>query len=174
MEKQKKCVTSCFSITSILKIIYNVIENLLAWMFAVIFILCCITVILRYLFNTSIYGAQEIVEYMFIYLSALGAPLLIQTDEHIKVDFFTNSPKGFYKVLKAIQHVIVIALQVFLLSQSMNWIRQVGGFLTPLLHIEQRWVQYAIPACMILSILFSIGQLIVLFSVKTTREVASQ
>ena len=174
MEKQKQCAASCFSITGILKIMYNTLENLLAWMFAAIFILCCITVILRYLFNTSIYGAQEIVEYLFIYLSALGAPLLIQTNEHIKVDFFTKAPKGFCKVLKAFQYIIIIALQMFLLSQSVNWIRQVGGFDTPLLHIEQRWVQYAIPACMILGILFSIGQIIVLFSIKTTREVTSQ
>lgn len=165
MEEQKRSYVS--SVNAIAKKIDSFLESLLGGVFAFIFLLCCITVVLRYVFNTSIFGSQEIGDYLFIYMSAMGAGLLIQNGEHIRVDFFTKRSVPVRKALMAFQHVVVIALQVFLMLHALNWIDMVGGFLTPLLHIEQRWVQYAIPVCMILSILFSLFKLMTLFSKET-------
>ena len=138
----------------------NIIELILSFLLAFIFIFMCILVILRYFFNSSIYGGNEILEYLFIYITSLGAAALIFYDEHIKVDFFSFKNK----TLKTIQNIIINFLMLFLcsviLKLSFEWIGNVGQFPTPVLHIKQMWAQISIPIGFILSIIFLIFKII--------------
>ena len=168
MDRQERSFANSVYIVS--KKIAKGLESILGGVFAFVFLLSSINVVLRYIFNTSIYGTQEIIDYLFIYLSAIGAAILIQTNEHIQVDFFTKVPIAVRKALRVFQYAVMIALQAFLLQHSLHWIKMVGAFPTPLLHIEQRWAQCAIPACMILGILFSFSKLVELFSKKMIVE----
>jgi TRAP-type C4-dicarboxylate transport system permease small subunit len=155
---------------NILQAVYRFCENLLACVLSVLFLMTIIGVILRYCFNTSIYGGDEIVSYLFVYLTALDVPMLLYTDSHLRVDFFANSSERKKKILFTVQYVLITLLNVFLLIQSMKWIGQVGSFLTPLLHVPQKWAQSAIPICMALSIVFGIGRLVAVLRRKSTEE----
>ena len=158
MKDQSKSESALTGKKSVFDIAYKAIESVLGWMFAGVFVLTTISVILRYFFNTSIYGVQEIIDYSFIYLSAIGAAVIIYSDEHIKVDFFMKASKQVQNVMCVLKHVVVITLLAFLLALSIDWINQIGQFETPLLHIEQRWMLYAIPSSMVLGILFSLSK----------------
>lgn len=171
MKKKKLYQILLKRLRQVVKITYNSIELFLTGVFAVLFVLCCITVILRYVFNTSIYGGEEITNYLFIYLTALGAPLLIYKNEHIFVNFFTKVPEALRKSIFFFRYIIVIVFHAILLNQSIQWIEQVGGFPTPLLHIEQRWFEYAIPIGMVMGILFSFSRLLALFITDNSWEV---
>ena len=166
MNEQSKSESALPGKRSVFDVAYSVIESVLGWLFAGVFVLTTISVILRYFFNTSIYGVQEIIDYSFVYLSAIGAAVIIYSDEHIKVDFFTKASKFVQNAMCVLKHIVVIALLVFLFVLSIGWIKQVGQFETPLLHIEQRWMLYAIPSSMTLGILFSLCKLGMMFTAK--------
>ena len=170
MEKQLVPKGIIGLIERILDLICGFVESILTWVLIVEFVLCCVIVILRYCFNTSFYGSQELLEYLFILLSANGAAVLFHRNEHISVDFFTKASILFQKVLRVVQYGIVIALQSFILWLSIGWIKKIGSFLTPMLHIEQRWIQYAIPISMILGILFCLGQIVQVFFQTNKQE----
>lgn len=150
--------------------IWIALETVVAIWLMVLFLLTCITVILRYFFNTSIYGSSEISNYMFVYLTALAAPLLFHTDSHINVDLFENASIKKKRVISSVQIVCMILLQVLIFWQSLKWIQKVGDFLTPLLGIPQKYVQMAVPLCMGLGVFFCIGRLIELWTADSEAE----
>ena len=128
----------------------------LAAVMAFEFLFLCLLVVLRYVFNTTIVGGQELIDYLFIYLSALGAALLIQTDEHINVDFFVNASDKVKKVLHLVQYVTLFFLHLFLTVLSIQWIGKVGSFPTPVLHWSQGVFQMAIPISMSIGLIICI------------------
>lgn len=140
--------------------LWMILENITAIWLMVLFVLTCITVVLRYLFNSSIYGSSEISNYMFVYLTALSAPLLFHTNSQISVDLFENASLRIRKCIFSFQLVCMILLQTLIFVQSLNWISKVGDFPTPLLGIPQKYVQMAIPVCMGLGIFFCVGRLL--------------
>lgn len=121
------------------------------------FIFLCLLVILRYFFNTSIIGGQELIDYLFIYLSAFGSALLIGTDEHIAVNFFEHAPILVQRILQIVNYVALFLLQLFLGVLSLSWIEKIGSFPTPVLQWPQRIFQLAIPLSM------GIGMIVCLF-----------
>ena len=137
-----------FSITCI-KILWYVLAAIMAFEF----LFLCLLVALRYIFNTTIVGGQELVDYLFVYLSAFGAALLIQTDEHINVDFFSKAPGKVKKALQLFKYFILFCLHLFLTILSVQWIGKVGSFPTPVLHWRQGLFQMAIPISMIIGLI---------------------
>lgn len=110
-----------------------------------LFVMVCISVVLRYAFNQSIYGLSEIQNYLFVYLTALGAAAGMRDNEHVGVDFFEKASPSVRKVLACFRSLCMVIVQVSLLPLSFKWIQKVGGYLTPLLQIPQRWAQMAVP-----------------------------
>jgi|SRR5690625_494088 len=53
-----------------------------------------INVVLRYFFNASLSWSDEMVRYIMILISFLGASLCVREGAHISVDFFINKIKG--------------------------------------------------------------------------------
>lgn len=51
---------------------------------------CFIEVILRYLFNYSIAGIEELIRFLIIWSVFVGGSLAIKRDEHISVDLITS------------------------------------------------------------------------------------
>ncbi len=148
----------------------KLIWGLMTVLMGFIFVMMNLLVVLRYFFNTTIVGGQEIVDYSFIYLTAIGAALLINSNDHISVNLFEKASVKTKTILKAIQYVFMLALQSFLLVLSIQWIQKIGHFLTPVLHFEQRWAQYSIPLSMFLGICFCITNLFSLFSASKNKK----
>ena len=73
-----------------LKILTNYIEKILVFLLSLIFIITFILVLLRYVFNQSITGANEIVTIMFIHTTAFGSALSIGKEEHISINMVIN------------------------------------------------------------------------------------
>ena len=125
--------------------------------FAVTFIL----VFLRYVFNQSITGANEIVTILFIYTTALGAAISIGRNEHIGIDFFVNLlPKKFYKPIGGLQVVLMCARHLILFIYCLEWVEKAGGYLMPATGLPRIVAIASIPIGCIFCILFCAKALI--------------
>ena len=125
--------------------------------FAVTFIL----VFLRYVFNQSITGANEIVTILFIYTTALGAAISIGRNEHIGIDFFVNLlPKKFYKPIRVFQVFLMFALHLILFIYCLEWVEKAGGYLMPATGLPRIVAIASIPIGCIFCILFCAKALI--------------
>ena len=125
--------------------------------FAVTFVL----VFLRYVFNQSITGANEIVTILFIYTTALGAAISIGRNEHIGIDFFVNLlPKKFYKPIRGLQVFLMFALHLILFIYCLEWVEKAGGYLMPATGLPRIVAIASIPIGCIFCILFCAKALI--------------
>ena len=126
-----------------------------------VFTVTFVLVFLRYVFNQSITGANEIVTILFIYTTALGAAISIGRNEHIGIDFFVNLlPKKFYKTIRVLQVFLIFALHLILFIYCLEWVEKAGGYLMPATGLPRIVAIASIPIGCIFCILFCAKALI--------------
>jgi len=131
----------------------------------VIFVLVIVLVALRYLFNTTIVGANEAGVMLFIYTTALGAAVDVARSRHIIVDTFVNClPARARRIVDGINLVIVTMLNAFLFKYSIDWVSAVGGSEHPVLHVPEGLVQVAMPLGCAFSVLFCVSRLVIMLT----------
>jgi len=136
-------------------LVTRLLEGLLTATFMAIFVLVVVLVILRYVFNTTIVGGNEVTVMLFIFTTALGAAVDVARGKHIIVDTFVNLlPAGVRHWLDIVNLAIIGMLNAFLLNYSIDWIAAVGGSENPVVHIPEGAVQIALPIGCALTILF--------------------
>ena len=146
----------------------RLIEQLLTVTFMAIFALVVVLVVLRYVFNTTIVGGNEVTVMLFIFTTALGAAVDVAHGKHIIVDTFVNLlPAGIRRWLDVVNLAIVGALNVFLLNYSIDWIAAVGGSENPVVHIPEGVVQIAMPIGCALTVLFCATRIVAILAEKS-------
>ena len=146
----------------------RLLEGLLTVTFMAIFVLVVVLVVLRYVFNTTIVGGNEVTVMLFIFTTALGAAVDVAHGKHIIVDTFVNLlPAGIRRWLDVVNLAIVGALNVFLLNYSIDWIAAVGGSENPVVHIPEGVVQVAMPIGCALTVLFCATRIVAILAEKS-------
>ena len=126
-----------------------------------VFSITLVLVFLRYVFNQSITGANEVVTILFIYTTAIGAAISIGKNEHIGIDVFVNLlPKRFYKIIRILQVFLVFALHLILFIYCLEWVEKAGGYLMPATGLPRIVAIASIPIGCIFCILFCAKALI--------------
>ena len=139
MEKMKE-ITAAFEMLS------KFLEVAITIFFFVILMLTIVLVILRYGFNEAIIGGNEVMEYLFIYTTAIGAAVALGRREHIKIIWFVDKLSHRSRRLVDIVGFLSIAfINVVMISYSVPWIRTVGSFESPVLRLPNRTIQLIIP-----------------------------
>ena len=135
----------------------DVIHSIIAFCFLIILLLTIILVILRYVFNTTLLGGNEIMEYLFIYTTALGSALAISKKEHIKITYLIDKlPFIFYKSAVAAGYLLIGFINCVMIYYSFEWIGSVGVHTSPVLHIPNWVIQIIVPVSCAISILYCI------------------
>ena len=125
--------------------------------FAITFVL----VFLRYVFNQSITGANEIVTILFIYTTAIGVAKSIGENEHIGIDVFVNLlPKKLHKTIRILQVFLMFMLHLILFIYCLEWVEKAGGYLMPATGLPRIVAIASIPLGCIFCILFCAKTLI--------------
>ncbi len=91
---------------------YNKVEEVFLVITIVVSVmLLFINVILRYCFNSSVYGADEIAKICFIWMSWLGISIGQRENEHVRIDMVQNLLKGNTKKgMLILADVVTIAI----------------------------------------------------------------
>jgi TRAP-type C4-dicarboxylate transport system permease small subunit len=114
--------------------------------FLVLAVLVVTLVVLRYVFNTTLIGGNEVTGYLFIYTTALGAAVSVATGQHIRIGIFVEAlPRRARLLADALVLLLILALHAGLLFLSVEWLAAVGSFPIPVIRIPQGLVQMAIP-----------------------------
>ncbi|PLW77106.1 TRAP transporter small permease [Cohaesibacter celericrescens] len=136
------------------------LKMLLTVVFALIFALVTLLVILRYGFNTTIVGGSEATVMLFIYTTCIGASVDIARGKHIRIDALIGLlPSRIQNWLEGFILLLIGVLHCMLFVYSMEWISIVGNSEDPILHIPEGIVEIAIPIGCFFAILFCVTRL---------------
>ena len=122
------------------------LELLIGCLLALIGVLVCVLVALRYLFNSTIAGANEAVTILFIYATALGAAVGVARWEHVGLTFVFDraTPRGRWW-LEIVRTLLVGTVNGVMVYFSLAWIRTTGGFLMPSTGMPRWTAQLSVP-----------------------------
>jgi TRAP-type C4-dicarboxylate transport system permease small subunit len=141
--------------TAAFEVLSKFLEAAITIFFFVILMLTIILVILRYVFNETIIGGNEAMEYLFIYTTAVGAAVALGRRAHIKITWFvdklTHRVRRFVDVLGFLLIAFINAVMIY---YSVPWIRTVGSFESPVLRLPNRTIQLIVPIGCSLVILY--------------------
>lgn len=127
-------------------ILIRILEIVFMICFSVMFALIVTQVALRYFFNESIGGANELATILFAYTSALGIAVGIAKRDHMAINWFTQrlSPSS-RKAVDIFGLLLLAAVNVVIFYYSLQWIGVTGDRMISVLQVP-RWVsQVAIP-----------------------------
>jgi TRAP-type C4-dicarboxylate transport system permease small subunit len=136
------------------------LEGIVTFFFFVMVVLILLLVILRYVFTTTIIGGDEATQFLFIYTTAFGAAISLGKNQHIKISVFLERfPLKARRIVNILNCMLIILLHGYLFFLSIQWIRSVGYFESPVLQIPQGIVQICIPISCVVILLYGIRQI---------------
>jgi TRAP-type C4-dicarboxylate transport system permease small subunit len=138
-----------------------VLEPTVILLFFVLFVLVAVLVILRYVFGSTIAGGDEMIEYLFIYTSTVGAALVLARREHVSIPVFWGRMKASVRrTFDTVNHLLIILLNAYMLLLSREWIAGVGAHRSYMLHLPMWVVQISIPIGCGLTILYCLVNIV--------------
>lgn len=137
------------------------IDVIMVTSYFTILALTILLVILRYFFRTSITGGYEIVRYLFIYTTFLGAAALLGKRGHVEIRLlFDKLPMGIRRIVYIASRLLVAGLHGYLLYLSFEWIRMTGDFRTEILRVPMKFVQIILPVGCGLAVLYELNNIL--------------
>jgi len=114
--------------------------------FVIMFTLVVTQVALRYGFNESIGGANELATILFAYTSALGIAIGIARRDHMAISWFTErlGPKS-RKIIDVVGLLLLALLNAVIFWYSIRWIDITGSRMISVLQVPRWTAQIAIP-----------------------------
>ena len=114
--------------------------------FFVMFALVVTQVALRYGFNESIGGANELATILFAYTSALGIAVGIAKRDHMAISWFAERlPPKLRKTIDVLGLILLAILNLVIFWYSLRWIDITGSRMISVLHVPRWTAQIAIP-----------------------------
>ncbi|MBC8401906.1 MAG: TRAP transporter small permease [Candidatus Marinimicrobia bacterium] len=143
------------------RIITRLLVYFISFLFFCIIIMVITLVVLRYGFNTTIVGGNELIVILFIYTSAIGAAVIVGKKEHIAITYFVDKLPPLPKKLVNIFNLLMIAvLNGTMIVYSIPWISKTGNYLTAVLGIPQVFSQIIVPIGCGIAILYCLYQIV--------------
>ena len=118
--------------------------------FSLIFasLLIFVQVVLRYVFNYSLYWSEEVARYLIIWFIFIGSSIAVREKAHATVDLLlVYLPPRFKRILSILGSVIAIIFFVLIFQSGIQTIENVMQFnnVTPALGIPMYMPYLAIP-----------------------------
>lgn len=135
--------------TAILNFVFDRVATLVtALALTLALVVMAAQVIFRYLFNDSLYWAEEVARYALVWSSMIGAAVAYRHGGHVSVtDVVKRLPSGLQRQTMRAVHALVFAFGAFLLWQG--WALTMRNFarhqLSTSLEIEIAWIYLSIP-----------------------------
>ncbi len=145
-----------------LDIIEFICRKVIGIMMAVMVVVMCYQVVLRYVFNNSNIWSEEVTRYLFVYVSLLGSFIAARKNTHLKVDFFVNLLRGNVKrYFTIITNIAVLLFVIYLIPLSYNLSLSTMRNISPGLKMPMGYAYAAIPIGAVLILLGMIEQLLI-------------
>jgi TRAP-type transport system small permease protein len=147
-----------------------IIDCIMTFIFGVIVVLTITMTLLRYLFGTSLIGGSELLRYLFIYSTCLGAGVLLGRDEHVGIKVVINlMPDLVKKLINVFNNLIIIILHGYLIYLSISWISKLGMNLSYFFRIPMKYIQIGLPISFILVIFYALNNIYQITFIKDNK-----
>ncbi len=128
------------------RLLADILEGVVACAFLTIFALVVIQVFLRYVLNTSIIGANEVIIILFVYTTSIGGALAAGRREHIALTFAIEMlPEPLRKLMARVSFLLVAFINGVMAWFSLHWIGITGDYLMPSTGLTRSVAQNSIP-----------------------------
>ena len=118
-------------------------DTTLAVLLGVIVIVMFAQVFFRYVLNNSLSWSEEVVRFLFIWLTFFGAAINIRDQWHIRVDFFvTRLPKRWSRRVFLLGSLLVVLFLLFLVGGGLVWVYYAEGASSSALGLPLNLVLY--------------------------------
>ena len=114
-------------------------------------------VLIRFVFKSPLPWTEEVARIAFVYSIFVGATIGVRDRAHISVDFLVVLlPPHARRALKLATNIVVAVLLCFIIWQGIEFVRQTGVQMTPVMLIPFRYLYIVIPASGALMLLYLI------------------
>jgi len=109
-------------------------------------ILVAISIFLRYVLNIGFVWVEELVRFIFVYLTFCGAAIALNKKSHIKIDIFVKYlPFKMQKVIAIVINFGIAAFSLILLITGIQLIERVGYVTSAGLRVSIGYAYVSIP-----------------------------
>lgn len=120
-----------------------------------------ILVISRFVFSYSFPWVEELTRYLLVWLVLLGAAVVLRTDKHISVNFFTDYFADSLKtILNIIFQLLIISYLLILAVVGYRTANMMWIFKSPSMGFSLFWVYLALPVSSVIMIVYAINNVI--------------
>lgn len=128
------------------RVLIRALEIIFGVCFVIMFVLIVTQVVLRYGFNESIGGANELATILFAYTSALGIAVGIAKRDHMAISWFTGRlPVKLRKIIDVVGLILLALINIVIFWYSLRWIAITGSRMISVLQVPRWTAQIAIP-----------------------------
>ncbi len=136
------------------------LDHIVAILFGFIVALMLVAIFFRYVLNSSLFWSDEIVRYLFVWLTFLGAAIAVRDKAHIRVEYFVEKlPLGLKNKAQYLDDILFIAFLLFLTIGGFLWVFKMSGTYSPALSLPLNWLFYAaLPTASLIALVYAIRQ----------------
>ena len=146
----------------------HILEFMVSACFVAIFALVILLVVLRYVFNSSITGANELITVLFVYTTSIGAAVAIGRNEHIAITFIIDRfPFHYRRFVDSISLILVAFMNFVLAWEGLQWIETTGNFIMPSTGLPRFVAQFSVTLGCGLAVVYCLTRL---FFISTKKE----
>ena len=128
---------------------------------ALLVLLTCvlgINVVARYGFNSGLPWADEASRFALIWITFLGAAILVRLEQHIAVDLFLNAfPERVRRIVRVGIHLLAAAVALLLIFPGIQQVQRQQHQLSPALEISMGWVYAVVPISGLYMLVYAIA-----------------
>lgn len=133
------------------------LQSLSAILFIAIVAVTFGQVVLRYVFKSPIFWAEEVARYAFIWMSFIGAAIAIPLDAHANITFVLNAlPRKASKVVQAIGRLLGIAFFAVVGYNAVRIAVSAASDRSPALGLPMSAVYLALPFASVFAVAYLI------------------
>jgi len=119
-------------------------DLVLVFLLAAIVVIALLAVFCRYVLNHSLVWSDEVVRYLFVWFTLLGAAITLRDREHIRVEYFVELlPAGPRRLVELVMLVGVLLFYLAMVVLGFMWVYETSGTWTSALAWPLNWFFYA-------------------------------
>lgn len=136
------------------------VDSTLAFLLGLIVLIMFAQVVFRYLLNNSLSWSEELIRFLFVWLTFLGGAIAIRDKSHIAVEFFVERlPEKYYRTIRIINAMLIVVFTLAIIIIGVLWMYHSRELRSSALGLPVYIVLYgALPATSLLGLYYSIQQ----------------
>jgi TRAP-type C4-dicarboxylate transport system permease small subunit len=146
------------------QLLSTLLDGVISIFFAIILVVTILQVILRYVFNESILGGNELMEGLFIYTTSIGAAVAVRRRQHISISYVVERlPPFMQRLSDIVVHLLIAVLNLIMIGYAIRWIGKVGSNESPVLRLPEWLFQISVPIGCALVIFYCLVMIVIAF-----------